>query len=38
MEFHKLACHGNEMSITHKKPFDTAAKAFKLTPASAFLS
>ena len=22
MEFHKLACHGNEMSITHKKPFD----------------
>ncbi len=29
MEFHKLTCHGNEMSITHKKPFDTAAKAFK---------
>lgn len=29
MEFHKLVCNGNEMSITHKKPFDTAAKAFK---------
>ena len=23
MEFHKLTSHGNEMSITHKKPFDT---------------
>jgi hypothetical protein len=22
MEFHKLVCNGNEMSITHKKSFD----------------
>lgn len=29
MEFHKLIRHGNEMSITHKKPFDTESKAFK---------